>query len=68
MSIWEADDIRAASDADAQDLQRRAMTPVLTEDDLGLDRSLRPRTLEDYIGQTKIKENLSVLVQAAKQR
>ncbi|MCL2137239.1 MAG: Holliday junction branch migration DNA helicase RuvB [Coriobacteriia bacterium] len=44
------------------------MRPELTEDDLGLDRSLRPKKLDDYIGQTKVKENLSVLIAAAKQR
>ncbi|MCL2632491.1 MAG: Holliday junction branch migration DNA helicase RuvB [Coriobacteriia bacterium] len=38
----------------------------LTEDDIGLDRSLRPRTLDDYIGQSRVKENLSVLIQAAR--
>ena len=28
--------------------------------------SLRPRTLQDYIGQEKVKENLSVFIQAAR--
>jgi Holliday junction DNA helicase RuvB len=46
----------------------RALSPQLTEDDLGLDRSLRPRGLEDYIGQTRVKENLAVLIEAARQR
>jgi Holliday junction DNA helicase RuvB len=46
----------------------RALTPELTEDDLGLDRSLRPRKLEDYIGQARVKENLAVLIEAARQR
>jgi Holliday junction DNA helicase RuvB len=47
---------------------KRSLTPELTEDDLGLDRSLRPRKLEDYIGQSRVKENLAVLIAAAKQR
>ena len=68
MGLWEADDIRSAAPAEAKDLHRRAMQPELSEDDIGLDRSLRPRTLDDYIGQTKVKENLSVLIQAARQR
>jgi Holliday junction DNA helicase RuvB len=42
--------------------------PQLTEDDLGLDRSLRPHSLDDYIGQSRIKENLAVLIEAARQR
>ena len=32
------------------------------------DRTLRPRTLGDYIGQERIKENLKVFVQAASAR
>ncbi len=46
----------------------RAVTPELTEDDLALDRSLRPKYLDDYLGQTHVKESLSVLIQAACQR
>lgn len=46
----------------------RTVTPELTEDDLALDRSLRPKYLADYLGQTKVKDSLSVLIQAAKQR
>ncbi|HLK37447.1 MAG TPA: Holliday junction branch migration DNA helicase RuvB [Polyangiaceae bacterium] len=37
-------------------------------DDAGFDRTLRPRTFADYIGQTKHKENLRVFVEAAKRR
>jgi Holliday junction DNA helicase RuvB len=44
------------------------LTPELTEYDLGVDRSLRPRKLDDYIGQTRVKENLAVLIEAARQR
>lgn len=32
------------------------------------DNSLRPKCMEDYIGQSKVKENLSVFIEAAKQR
>lgn len=32
------------------------------------ESSLRPRTMDDYIGQTKVKENLSVFIEAARQR
>src|SRR5689334_24077497 len=38
----------------------------LPEDDL--DRSLRPRRLEDFIGQEGLKDQLSVFIEAAKQR
>ena len=46
----------------------RAVTPELTEDDLALDRSLRPKHLDDYLGQTRVKESLAILIQAARQR
>ncbi|MDU5612589.1 MAG: Holliday junction branch migration DNA helicase RuvB [Slackia sp.] len=46
----------------------RVVAPELTEDDLALDRSLRPKRLIDYLGQTRIKESLSILIQAARQR
>ncbi len=37
-------------------------------DDPGFDSSLRPRTLEDYVGQSKAKENLKVFIDAARSR
>ena len=39
---------------------------VLPEDDL--DRSLRPKRLEDFVGQTKIKDQLAISIQAATAR
>ena len=60
-----------ASSADQQGGQAspmRAVTPELTEDDLAFERSLRPKRLEDYCGQEKVKESLAIMIQAAKQR
>ncbi|MBU4257192.1 Holliday junction branch migration DNA helicase RuvB [Candidatus Parcubacteria bacterium] len=37
-------------------------------EDSGLDLTLRPKKLSDYVGQEKIKENLSISMQAAKKR
>lgn len=37
-------------------------------DDSDVELSLRPKILDDYIGQDKVKENLSVYIEAAKQR
>ncbi len=37
-------------------------------EDAGLDSSLRPRTLAEYVGQAPVKENLAVFLQAARQR
>ena len=48
--------------------RERVVSSDLTEDDLALDRSLRPKYLDDYLGQTRVKDSLSILIQAAKQR
>lgn len=58
----------SAAPVGATDPSQRAVTPDLTEDDLALDRSLRPKRLGDYLGQTKIKESLAILIQAAQER
>ncbi|MDO5119240.1 MAG: Holliday junction branch migration DNA helicase RuvB [Coriobacteriales bacterium] len=46
----------------------RSVTGELTADDLDVERSLRPRTLDDYCGQERVRENLRVLIQAARDR
>jgi Holliday junction DNA helicase RuvB len=46
----------------------RAIDASTRGDDAKFDRTLRPRTFADYIGQTKHKDNLAVFVQAARQR
>ena len=46
----------------------RAVVPGPLPEDIGLDVSLRPKTLDEFIGQPKVKENLSVFLQAAKGR
>ena len=40
----------------------------MQEEDIKIEKSLRPQTLDDYIGQQKAKENLKVYIEAAKQR
>ncbi len=57
----------AAADGSAL-ASERAVTPQLVEDDLALDRSLRPKRLDDYLGQTKVKESLTILIEAAQKR
>ncbi len=49
-------------------MAKRMITTEFTEEDSKLESSLRPQLLEDYIGQAKIKENLKVYIEAAKQR
>ena len=46
----------------------RTMDASLQEEDLAIDRSLRPKCLKDYLGQTKVKESLAILIQAANER
>lgn len=47
---------------------RRIITTDILEEDIKNEQSLRPQTLDQYIGQEKAKENLKVYIQAAKQR
>ena len=44
------------------------MEEQVPEEDLKIEKSLRPQTLDDYIGQQKAKENLKIYIEAAKAR
>lgn len=56
-------------DFDNIDFENRIVDPEeLPSDFAEADNPLRPRTLDDYIGQEKVKENLAVYIQAAVQR
>ena len=46
----------------------RMIQTDITREDEKIEGSLRPQTLDDYIGQSKIKENLRVYIEAARQR
>ena len=46
----------------------RIITPDVKEEDFNTEESLRPITLDSYIGQEKVKENMRVYIEAAKQR
>lgn len=46
----------------------RVITPIENTDDKVLDYTLRPKTLPEFVGQKDIKENLTILMGAAKQR
>ena len=51
------------------DFESRYVDPhYKSEDDASVEYSLRPRTLNEYIGQEKVKENLKVYIDAAKRR
>ena len=49
-------------------MERRVISTKMQEEDIKIESSLRPQTLEDYIGQEKIKDNLHVYIEAAKGR
>ena len=43
----------------------RVIETKMLEEDIKLEGSLRPQTLQDYIGQQKAKEILSIYIEAA---
>lgn len=49
-------------------MEKRVISTKMQEEDIKIESSLRPQTLKDYIGQEKIKDNLHVYIEAAKQR
>ena len=46
----------------------RMIETNLIEEDIKIEGSLRPQNLDDYIGQSKVKDNLKIYIEAAKQR
>src|ERR1700694_5853743 len=46
----------------------RIVTATKVDDDAQYEAGLRPRALDDYIGQDRVRENLQVSIAAAKQR
>ncbi|MCR5509037.1 MAG: Holliday junction branch migration DNA helicase RuvB [Lachnospiraceae bacterium] len=49
-------------------MEKRSIETGLTEEDIKIEGSLRPKYLKDYIGQEKAKTNLKVYIDAAKKR
>ena len=49
-------------------MEKRVISTQIQEEDLKIEKSLRPQTLSDYIGQEKAKKNLKVYIEAAKNR
>ena len=49
-------------------MANRMIETNLIEEDIKIEGSLRPQTLDDYIGQSKVKDNLKIYIEAAKQR
>nr|WP_024836122.1 Holliday junction branch migration DNA helicase RuvB [Clostridium sp. 12(A)] len=49
-------------------MERRIITTEITEEDKQIEPNLRPGSLNEYIGQEKIRNNLKVYIEAAKAR
>jgi len=49
-------------------MAKRTITTEFTAEDSGIEASLRPGYFKDYIGQEKVKNNLKIYIEAAKQR
>jgi holliday junction DNA helicase RuvB len=48
--------------------EERVVDPGLATEEEQYDRTLRPRTLGDYVGQEQVRENLGILLEAARRR
>ena len=49
-------------------MSERVVNSQVTEDEHGLEAALRPQTLDEYVGQERMKESLRICIEAAKQR
>jgi len=50
------------------DRPERIVSAAAHDEDLRLDNSVRPKTLSEYIGQKRVKENISIALEAARNR
>ena len=48
--------------------KRRMIETNYTEEDRGIENSLRPKRMQDYVGQAKIKDRLKISIEAARAR
>ena len=49
-------------------MNKRVITTEFMSEDAGIENNLRPETLDEYVGQEKIKNNLRIFIKAAKER
>ncbi|WP_077597705.1 Holliday junction branch migration DNA helicase RuvB [Olsenella urininfantis] len=67
--MWEATDEDLFGYEEMRRAQgTRSVTAELTGDDLDVEHSLRPTTLDEYCGQERVRDNLRVLISAARDR
>jgi Holliday junction DNA helicase RuvB len=65
MANWEAETL---SDDYTRGSVVRDLSATAADEEGGQDRSLRPQFLKDYLGQARVKDNLTVLIEATKAR
>jgi len=66
MSVrWEAADLESA---EPQDGKERLVETRTVQEDKDVEVTLRPQSLDEYLGQRRIKDNLSVLIEATRMR
>jgi Holliday junction DNA helicase RuvB len=51
-----------------EEIPERSIAPEADPEDLNFELSVRPRSFDEFVGQDKLKENLKIFIQAAKQR
>ena len=49
-------------------MEKRVISTQMQDEDIKIEKTLRPMTMDEYIGQEKAKANLKVYIEAAKQR
>src|SRR5215470_8039627 len=55
-------------DRDFPDRPARIISGAAYDEDARLDASVRPKTLDEYIGQKRVKENIAIALEAARNR
>ena len=48
--------------------ENRIITSTMQHEDVDIENNLRPKSLDDYLGQEKAKELLKIFIEAAKAR
>jgi len=49
-------------------MREELLDPDATDDEVGLEAGLRPRTLDDFVGQSRLKDHLGIILEAARRR
>ncbi len=49
-------------------MAERVVSPQITDEERSIETALRPQTLEEYVGQDRMKESLRICIEAARQR